>query len=175
MPTRPERGGGKIKRGADRHYGVLSVARMPAVIQACPLWRPAKDAHLYLWATNNYLADAMTLITQLGFRYITTITWVKTRIGLGQYFRGKTEQLLFAVRGNGPKVARKRTTVLSTCIESEHVKDAAGRIVHSAKPPAFHEAIEAASRGPRAELFARTARPGWSSWGDELSASAGRQ
>lgn len=51
-PPWPEQGGGEIKRGADRHYGLMSVediALLPVTFWAAP------DAHLYMWVTNNYL------------------------------------------------------------------------------------------------------------------------
>lgn len=126
---------------------------------------------MYLWATNNHLAKAAALIELLGFRYITAITWVKPRFGLGQYFRGQTEHLLFAVRGKGLQVARKRRRSFPTVIHAPHVRGVTGKTVHSAKPVEFYELIEAASRGPRAEIFARRSWPGWPSWGNEIDVS----
>jgi N6-adenosine-specific RNA methylase IME4 len=42
-----------------------------------------------------------------------------------------------------------------------------GHIAHSAKPEAFLDMVERVSPAPRLELFARTQRLGWDSWGDE--------
>lgn len=42
------------------------------------------------------------------------------------------------------------------------------KIVHSRKPVEFHELVEARSHGPWLEMFARTTRPGWASWGNEV-------
>lgn len=39
---------------------------------------------------------------------------------------------------------------------------------HSRKPLALHEWLEQRYDGPYLELFARTERPGWTCWGDEL-------
>jgi N6-adenosine-specific RNA methylase IME4 len=39
---------------------------------------------------------------------------------------------------------------------------------HSRKPEGIYDVIEACSPGPRLELFARSERPGWTQWGDEL-------
>jgi N6-adenosine-specific RNA methylase IME4 len=36
---------------------------------------------------------------------------------------------------------------------------------HSVKPEAAYKLIEAASPGPRLEIFARTTRRGWTAWG----------
>lgn len=92
-PPWKESGGGKIKRGADRHYPLMSTKE----ICELPVWKIADDnCHLYLWTTNNFLQDAFKVIEAWGFTYITCITWMKDRQGLGQYYRGLTEHCLFA-------------------------------------------------------------------------------
>lgn len=48
------------------------------------------------------LKELLKLMEALGFRYVTNIVWVKDRIGLGQYFSGQHELLLFAVKGRLP-------------------------------------------------------------------------
>lgn len=205
-PPWSERGGGQIKRGADRHYTVLtggaasarkpgepagSSRALPGIIRGSGLWNPADDAHCYLWATNNYLPDGLWLMGELGFRYVTSIVWVKTRptldrgallvavealldgdparaftrslrYGIGQYFRGGHELMLFGVRGagKGPDVFEDRRDLGSVIV--------APRADHSAKPPESYDLIEKRSKGPRVEFFARSLRPGWTSWGNEL-------
>ena len=69
-----ERGGGKIKRGADRHYSVLKTPQIVALMQAQLDARTiAPDAHMYLWVTNNFLADGLLVMRELGFTYKTNI------------------------------------------------------------------------------------------------------
>lgn len=163
-PPWPERGGGKIKRGADRHYPLMSVreiAALPVAALALP------DSHLYLWVTNNYLPAGLEVMAAWDFRYVTMITWAKEgNAGLGQYFRGKTEHVLFGVRGQPPyKVnadgKRGQGVTLIT----------APRGAHSAKPEALRQMIERVSYGPYVELFARRAYPGWSRWGNEVDST----
>lgn len=165
-PPWPERGGGQIKRGADRHYHLMSIADIKALqMNGAPVVEHAlPDAHLYLWATNNYLMDAGEVMTAWGFRYVTCVTWGKDRPGLGQYFRGMTEHLLFGVRGQPPyktladgKRAQGTTLVM------------APRGEHSVKPAAFHALIERVSHGPFLELFARRPTAGWDVWGNEIA------
>jgi len=154
-----ERGGGKIKRGADKHYKLMNTDDIIWTIKKCGLFNPDPDGcHMYLWVTNNFLKDGLKVMERLRFRYITNIVWVKDKFGLGQYFRGQHELCLFGRYGETllPKV-RNIPTVLF-----------AERTKHSKKPEEMYKIIEKISYPPRLELFARTTREGWDSWGDEL-------
>lgn len=152
-----ERGGGKCKRGADRHYPLMGVAEIVASIVRSPVWRPADDAHLWCWVTDNHLEDGLEVVSALGFRYVRTMAWYKAgAIGLGQYLRGAHELCLFAVRGRLPAMARDQPSAFL-----------ARRGAHSEKPSKAFEIIEAVSPGPRLELFARRPRPGWDVWGND--------
>lgn len=88
-PPWEERGGGKIKRGADKHYNLMNIAELKKL----PIQQLANrdGCHLYMWVTNNFLQKSFELLKAWGFEYITCITWQKDRIGLGQYYRGITE------------------------------------------------------------------------------------
>ena len=157
-----ERGGGKIKRGADRHYALMKTKD----IILLPINSLAADnAHLYLWTTNNFLPDALKVMTSWDFEYKTTITWVKDRFGLGQYFRGQTEHCLFGVRGMLPyKIVEDKRQQGATVIFSPRTK-------HSKKPYAMRELIERVSDRDgfnKIELFARNKIDGWDSWGNEV-------
>jgi N6-adenosine-specific RNA methylase IME4 len=69
-----ERGGGKIKRGADRHYDLMSTDDICALPVGS--WAAA-DAHCYVWVTNNFLRDGLDVLAAWGFRYVTKIDWFK--------------------------------------------------------------------------------------------------
>lgn len=192
-PNWPEHGGGKVKRGADRHYQLANVRRIREAILGSGFWRPYPDAHLFMWVTDNYLPDGLWLMTELGFRYVRTFAWFKVigderpldfdtglavdvapddldlRMGIGQYARGAHELMLFGVRGDGfaPEVFTGDRSIPSAII-APHPKDERGQRIHSRKPTAHYELIEARSHGPRMEFFARIARPGWlPPWGDQ--------
>jgi len=166
-----ERGAGKVKRGADRHYPLMPADEILRTILTSGSWRPAADAHLWVWVTDNFLEDGLRLIGQLGFRYVRTFAWVKVldetkepeadedlHLGLGQYARGAHELLLFGVRGHlpvPPPERRPKSVIL------------ARRARHSEKPQRSYEVIESVSPGPRVEFFARAGRPGWEAWGNE--------
>ena len=159
-PPWKESGGGKIKRGADRHYPLMATKD----IIALPVGELAEDnCHLYLWVTNNFLQDGLDVMKAWGFRYVTTITWYKDgNAGLGQYFRGKTEHCLFGIKGKPPYkiVNEKRQQGLTGFI--------AKRGEHSVKPQQMREMIERVSYEPRIELFARERFEGWDAWGNEV-------
>ena len=154
-----EAGGGKIRRGADRHYPLMKTEQ----IMTMPVSEIADDdAHLYLWVTNGKLPDGLKVMEAWGFKYKTNIAWAKDRMGLGQYFRGQHELCLFGVRGNIPyrtlssgKRAQGRTLIT------------APRRAHSEKPEELRSMIQIVSPGPYIELFARERYPGWDAWGFE--------
>jgi N6-adenosine-specific RNA methylase IME4 len=171
-PPWPERGGGKIKRGADRHYPLMSIPQIIATVLRASVWRPdPKGCHVWVWATNNYLPHALECMRAWGVRYITMGTWAKAtpgytgvhdtsfvpqRPGLGQYLRGQTEQLLLGVIGHLAVEAAGQTLIL------------APRGRHSEKPEVAYELIEKVSPGPRLEMFARAPREGWDVWGNQV-------
>lgn len=169
-----ERGGGKVKRGADRHYPLMKTDDIIATLveECAPLREVDPDrSALFLWVTNNFLQDGLRVMEALGYRYVTNLVWAKTRSGLGYYFFGQHELVLFGVRGKWPrppKVTGFNTTLLGgECLP--HVTDEAGKRVHSAKPPQLHEVVEHRFPPGYLELFARQSRPGWTVWGDEIA------
>jgi len=161
-PAWSEVGGGKIKRGADKHYPVMKtkdIIKMKDIINKVS----EENAHLYLWVTNNFLKDGLNVMDSWGFRYVTTITWAKDRFGLGQYFRGQTEHCLFGVKGRLPyKLKDGKRQQGTTLINAK-------RLEHSRKPDKMYDYIERVSYGKYLELFARNKRDGWDSWGNEIN------
>jgi N6-adenosine-specific RNA methylase IME4 len=166
-PPWKESGGGKIKRGADNHYPLMSTDAIVALRYELDKITDG-NAHLYLWTTNNFLDDALYVMRAWGFEYKTTITWVKDKFGLGQYFRGQTEHCLFGVRGMIP-------------YKTENGKRQQGRTFfyaprgeHSQKPKEMRDMIERVSDREgfnKLELFAREKTEGWDVWGNEVESN----
>lgn len=190
-PPWQERGGGKVKRGADRHYDLMRTADMPGVIRSSGLWTPYRNAHVWMWVTNNFLPDGLWLMKELGATYKSCVAWIKTedpedvlmrhqsecingftlermrkalalQIGLGQYLRGTKELLLFGTIGSGQAV--------ETWKGNRDIPDTirARRGRHSRKPEEAYWLIEDVTHGPRVEFFARQSREGWASWGNAI-------
>lgn len=164
-PPWPEHGGGKIKRGADKHYQLMTVTD---ILNLTPVRELAgDDCHLYLWVTNNYLPAGLFCMKEWGFRYINNRVWVKDKIGLGQYFRGQHELLLFGVKGKLPYKSSGNFTRSNSDVPSViHAK----RTEHSRKPPIYND-IEKISYPPYIELYARERMEGWDVWGNEAPGS----
>jgi N6-adenosine-specific RNA methylase IME4 len=118
-----------------------------------------ENCHLYLWITNRSLPKGFRLLEAWGFRYVTCITWVKPYFGMGNYFRGKTEHMLFGVKGS----SQLKRADAPTCFNAPR-----GPNGHSSKPLEAYSFIESCSHGPYLEMFARSERPDWTSWGAEV-------
>lgn len=135
-------------------------------IKKLPIQNLADDScHLYLWATNNHLKDAFEVMDAWGFEYKTIITWMKDRIGLGQYFRGNTEHCLFGRKGKMLPYKVDENNKRSQGVTGF----TAPRKQHSQKPEEMREMIEKVSYPDRIELFARESADGWDCWGDDES------
>lgn len=114
-------------------------------------------AVLFLWATNPFVRDALTVCEAWGFHYKTNFVWVKDHHYAGFYNYGQHELLMIATKGSMLPIAGSlRSSVVSS-----------PRREHSRKPDVFYSIIESMYDGPYVELFARSKREGWSGWGDE--------
>jgi N6-adenosine-specific RNA methylase IME4 len=114
------------------------------------------DAHVYLWATDGELENAIALFKHWGVLRKDLLVWNKTwpngqrRMGMGFNFRRTCEFVLFGVRGK----LRTRQS-FGTGFEAPVSR------VHSEKPDEFYEIVRAASYPPFGELFGRKLRDGF--------------
>jgi N6-adenosine-specific RNA methylase IME4 len=146
-------------------YHTLTLAN----IKALPVADISADvAHLYLWCPNALLPAGLEVLQAWGFTYKSNLVWHKVRKdggsdgrGVGFYFRNVTELILFGVRGKGPAArtlspGRRQVNLIAT-----------RKREHSRKPDEQYDLIEACSRGPYLEMFARGVRTGWAAWGTQ--------
>jgi len=151
----PWKYGNQATRSAtDNEYPTLTVdeiCELPVVGLA------DEEAHLHLWTTNAFLFEAKRVIDAWGFEYKSCFVWVKSQMGIGNYWRVSHEFLLLGVRGG----LRFRDKGQMSWIEVP-------RGEHSAKPEQIRERLELVSLPPYLELFARRQIPGWSAWGNEV-------
>ena len=166
VPSEP-RGGGR-NGTAEAQYPTMTNEQIAALPVSGLV---GADAHLFMWVTNPGLyggrfsdVTPRDIATAWGFEYKTMLTWVKTsdegdpiNSGMGWFFRGCTEHVLYATRGSAgiPADRREKNVVL------------ASRGRHSQKPWEFFEQVERVTDGPYLELFARHRRPRWDVWGNQ--------
>lgn len=147
---------------AERHYKTLSLSE----IKDLPVGNiAARDSVLLLWTVDCMIPQGLALGERWGFTFKTVaFTWIKRtksngfHIGLGYWTRGNPEQCLLFTRGS----PRRQSASVRQLID-------APRREHSRKPDEQYQRIETLLPGPYLELFARTERPGWDSWGNETS------
>jgi N6-adenosine-specific RNA methylase IME4 len=121
-----------------------------------------QDCILWLWTTNAHMPNAFEIIAHWGFRHKTILTWVKDKMGAGDWLRGQTEHCILAVRGSPTVTLTNQTTALHGLLRE-----------HSRKPEEFYQLVESLCPGSKVELFARAERPGWAAWGYETRLFAG--
>lgn len=149
---------GDVARQNEQHYPSMALEDIKALrIPA------ADDCVLFLWATVPLLPEALAVMAAWGFTYKSASTWVKDKAGTGYWVRGVVEALLIGRRGDVPAPAPGEQ--FPGVIEAPR-----GR--HSEKPAIFAEHIERLFPNvPKLEMFARTSRAGWDSWGNEVPMS----
>jgi N6-adenosine-specific RNA methylase IME4 len=148
---------GPYRAGPQRYYPLLKVEQIEAM-------RPEteKKAHLWLWVLNQHVDWGYRVARAWGFEPQQMLTWCKPGLGTGQ-FQCNSESVLVCRKGGPTGNAFGKT--LGTWFEWPR-----GR--HSEKPADFFTLVERCSPGPRLEMFARTRRPGWVAWGNEINAEA---
>jgi N6-adenosine-specific RNA methylase IME4 len=119
----------------------------------------ADDAHLHLWTTTSFLFDAKQVMDAWGFEYKSCFIWVKSQMGIGNYWRVSHEFLLLGVKGKATSFQNKG---LKSWGEFDRTK-------HSRKPRHVREMIQEASPGPYLELYGRQQIPEWTVYGNQVS------
>jgi len=152
--------GGSMQSGAAAKYSTLTVeelCQLPVKLVA------DRNSVLFLWVTVPLLPEGLRVMEAWGYKYKTTLFWrKKMSLGMGFWFRGQVECLLFGIRG---KVRAFR------CQEPNFIQSQA--LKHSEKPEEFRELIERATSNsieqPRKlELFGRQPREGWDVIGNDI-------
>lgn len=117
----------------------------------------ARDAILIMWVVDAHLLQAIELAEAWGFEFCTrAFTWDKGVMRGGYWIRKESEVSWQFNRGN--------PTRLSAAVR-DMIREKPRE--HSRKPDCVYPRIERLARGPYLELFSRSNRPGWTSWGNQ--------
>jgi N6-adenosine-specific RNA methylase IME4 len=122
-------------------------------IRALPVGELGTDARCFLWTTNRHLRHAWSVLEAWGFEpQNRVLVWCKQPRATK---RVTTEFVLLGKRGRPATMPWHGTTWFQWSAPSGH----------SRKPEAFLDLVEAWCEPPYVELFSRTPRFGWDSWG----------
>ena len=143
-------------RAIESHYPTMSLNEI------CELKIPTvENAVLFLWTPQPKLREGLKVIEAWGFEYKTGMVWVKDKMGMGYYVRGKHELLLIATKGKPEQPLPENRP--ESVIEAPRTK-------HSEKPKIIYDIIGKMYPGGKyLELFAREKHEGWGAWGNEIS------
>lgn len=159
-----------------RHYGAMSfeaIAALPVgelAAQHCVLWLwctwplllDGGDPKRHFVGADASVSKVGACIKQWGFRYVTGGAWLKRKakggiaFGTGYRLRSACEPYLIATTGRPPTTRSERNFIDGLARE------------HSRKPEEGYAFAERWLPGGRyAEIFSRTARPHWDTWGEQ--------
>jgi N6-adenosine-specific RNA methylase IME4 len=142
-------------RGEHEHYATLPLRDLVSVPVGAVA---AVNSALFMWVVDSHFPEALELGRAWGFEFKTcAFVWDKDGIGMGYWTRKQTEQCWLFTRGKPTRLSKGVRQIIR-----------APRREHSRKPDEQYAAIEALVAGPRVEFFARTRRPGWDAWGNEV-------
>ena len=150
-------------KSASRHYTTMSLDD----ICTLPVSRVSSDnCALFIWTCWPHVFQTLPVIEAWGFEYSGLAwEWIKRNpetgkfaFGTGYGTRKNLEPCLLARRGKPKLLNRSISDFLF-----------APRREHSRKPDEQYDRIKAMFSGPYLELFSRTRREGWNSWGNETS------
>jgi len=116
------------------------------------------NAVLFIWVTSPILKEAFSVIQSWGFEYKTSFVWDKIKHNMGHYNSVRHELLLVCTKGSCTPDNLKLFDSVQSIEKST---------IHSEKPKEFYDIIETLYKGNKIELFARSKREGWASWGNE--------
>ena len=116
---------------------------------------PAADnCVLWLWTTHKFMRHSFELLDAWEFRDVAILTWVKDRMGLGQWLRSQSEFCIMAVKGT-PKInLTNQTTVINGPMRE-----------HSRKPDEFYDMVNDLCIGRKLDYFSTEKREGWDQYG----------
>lgn len=145
-----------------QHYAPMTMNELMALPVASVA---AKDVVLHMWTISSHVQLCIKVAEEWGFEFKSFgWNWIKTQRGdpdapkmsMGFWVRQESEIALLFTRG--------KPTRLDKGVRQVHFEPAG---LHSRKPEEFMRRTERLSAGPYLEMFSRSDRPSWDSWGSE--------
>lgn len=165
-------------------YQTMTVEQMAGLRPQLDAWVMGGDCAVPMWVTAPKIPESLQLAQVWGLEFVTVLlVWLKTKpgrgddqlmlpgefeprnlgalfhCGMGFYSRSATE-FVFLFRRGKPPMPDDRSIGQ---VIAEPIRE------HSRKPDeAYHRVARMWPDVPRLEMFARTKRPGWDAWGNEV-------
>lgn len=140
---------------ASANYNTMSINEI------CDLAIPVickSECILFLWVTSPQLDVSFKVINSWGFKYKSSFIWDKVKHNMGHYNSVRHEFLLICTKGSMTPFNKKLYDSVVTEPRTEHSK----------KPDVFYEIIDTLYPNTnKIEIFARSKRKGWDSWGNQ--------
>jgi len=116
------------------------------------------DCVLWLWTTHKFMRHSFELLDAWGFEDKAILTWVKNKMGLGNWLRSKSEFCIMAIKGKPTIALTNQTTVLNGKARE-----------HSRKPDEFYVLVESLclNESKKYDRFARELRDDWECSGND--------
>ena len=166
-------------KSPNAHYETMTIdeiCQLPVAELAAP------NCALFLWGTWPTMPAPWKVLESWGFKYSGLAwEWLKFNQDTGKYAFGgglggtrkNLEPCILGRRGSPPLLNRSQRDFIIDPVTGMELIDDNGAILrakrrrHSEKPVAAKERMELMFDGPYVELFSRTDREGWDSWGKE--------
>lgn len=150
--------GGSMNSGASCKYETLSLEQLKSINLPTE-----KDSCLFLWCPVPIIEYGLELLKTWEFKYKTAIFWNKIgRLGMGYWFRGQVEILLFGIKGSIKAFKCQELNIINHKV-----------LKHSEKPEIFRQLIDKATinitNPKKVELFAKKYSDNWDCYGLELN------
>jgi N6-adenosine-specific RNA methylase IME4 len=145
-------------RSAENHYQCGTVEEM--ITLKPPM---ADDAIVFMWTSGPHLLNSIKIVEGWGLDYKTYSAWDKEIEGTGYICRSVLELILIATTKGSKIPAPAPGQNFPQLFRAKRGK-------HSEKPDIVYDEIERLYPNLiKLEMFARKPRPGWRTWGNEVS------
>lgn len=163
-PWKQSRGGKKSVRpkssGCELPYPVIELDEIGNIIHK---FIPPTSCVMFLWTIDKYLHESEAMANRLGFKLHARMIWNKvTGIPAAFTIRYGHEYLLYCYKDKLIPVSVEERGKIHSVFTEQVTR-------HSKKPEIAYQIIERLYPNlQKIELFARSRRDGWDSWGNEI-------
>lgn len=166
-PWKQSKGGKKSVRpnssGKDLDYQTISLEEIERHLRIATK-HTTENAILFMWTIDKYLFEAEEIVKRCGYKLHDRMIRSKDGMGIPAAFtvRFSKEYLLYCYKGKLIPIAKEERGKIADVFVEKPTK-------HSKKPEVSYQIIERLYPNlKKLEMYARTTRDGWDSFGNEI-------